>query len=533
MMMAHILFLCLCLATVQGMSILDRREAVRIVFARTQIIIASMIAPPVDDSRLDFVVPAPKSSKEETNNNRSTSTSNTGMQMPELEPDAIIIGSGLAGMTVAIRVLDRGGTVVIIEKEHTLGGNSMKASSGINAASDESFYNDTLKSAGNSAQPEMISILVSNSNEALTWLQERFDISLDLVSQLGGHVVPRTHRPSQGGSVGFSIMQALEKAVREYEDKATILVDTQVTSLVTVQDQVVGVVMKDNSDSSVERRLHGTNVVLATGGFAANRNPILQGYRPDLVKIPATAGNFSTGDGIVMAKRLGASLVDMDKVQLHPTGFVDPKDPTESNKILAAEVLRGVGGVLLNSQGARFCNELGTRDYIIKQMQSQKEPAEFFLVMSGSAAEMAKTHMGFYLHKGLMKKLQGVRALADWMGVPAESLSETFTNYFESAATGKDNFGKVSFGRMPNKDLHQVVFYAGRVTPVLHYCMGGIAISTDCAVLNETGESIPGLYAVGEVTGGIHGDNRLGGNSLLECVVFGSAIGAKIPIRNV
>ena len=492
-----------------------------------------------------------------TNVDKFLSLSATLIEKPvDDTPDAIIIGSGLAGLAAALNLLDRGGTVTIVEKEHLLGGNSNKASSGINACCPnhndygdflEAFRNDTIRSAGTAVRPELVDILVNNSGAAVTWLKERAGVDLSLLAQLGGHSYKRTHRPSNG-MAGAEIIYGVQKAVKVYEKvgKANILVDTQVTSLINDVDtgRVIGVNALDKNGQKVQ--LHASNVVLATGGFAADRRSgsYLEKYRPELLDMPTSAGAFSTGDGISLATTLGASVVDMEKVQIHPTGWVDPKDPDNKSKTLAAELMRGVGGVLINAEGKRFCNELGTRAYVTDMMLSHdahyaatKEWDKtapiptFSLVLASSAAQDGKKHVEFYLYKGLVQRLEGLQALADWMGCDSEVLRETYASYAKSAAVGRDEFGKSTFRGLASSDLDNEVFYAGTVTPVLHYCMGGIAIDTEGSVLNEDGMRIEGLHAAGEVTGGVHGDNRLGGNSLLECTVFGTIVGQKLPIK--
>jgi flavocytochrome c len=413
---------------------------------------------------------------------KSSSSSKKTMTTSLIESaDVIVVGSGLAGQTVVLNVLDRGGRVVIVEKEHSMGGNSNKASSGINQAQGkddaEDFYQDTLKSAGELARPDMIRILVDHSNQALKWLQDRVGVKFDDLGQLGGHSRKRTHRPS-GPPVGFAIMKALQNAIKEFpEGKIKILVDTKVTSLITdpVSGRVIGI-MVDGPEGT--QHLYATNVVLATGGFAADRSSgsYLEQYRPDLMRYSATAGAFSTGDGISLATKLGASMVDMDKVQIHPTGWVDPADPDNKSKILAAELMRGVGGILMNSEGKRFCNELGTRAYVTKMMLSHDDHfaktgvwdksspiPTFSLVLTSEAASNVESHLGFYTYKGLLTRIEGISALAAWMGTSAETLRETYNNYIKSAAEGKDEFGKVSFRGLPGDDLEREVFYAGTV----------------------------------------------------------------------
>lgn len=166
-----------------------------------------------------------------------------------------------------------------------------------------------------------------------------------------------------------------------------------------------------------------------------------------------------------------------------------------------------------------------------KQWNKENDIPTFSLILSSSAASDGKKHVDHYVHKGLLTKLDGIQALSDWMGINVTVIRETLTEYLTDAAAGSDKWGKTSFQGAPSKDFDNEVFFAGTVTPVLHYCMGGITIDTEGNVLDENKRPIPGLHAAGEVTGGVHGDNRLGGNSLLECTVFGTIVGKKIPIR--
>lgn len=197
----------------------------------------------------------------------------------------------------------------------------------------------------------------------------------------------------------------------------------------------------------------------------------------------------------------------------------------------------------------RFCNELGTRAYVTDMMLNHdpdyasegkwnvdhKIPT-FSLVLSSSAALDGQKHVNLYQHKGLLTKIEGIEALANWMNLTKTeeetTLRQTMIQYQSSAKQGKDEWGKVSFRGVPSPDLENETFYVGTVTPVLHYCMGGVTIDEDGNVLNENQEIIHGLHAAGEVSGGVHGNNRLGGNSLLECTVYGTIIGQKIPIQS-
>ena len=204
-----------------------------------------------------------------------------------------------------------------------------------------------------------------------------------------------------------------------------------------------------------------------------------------------------------------------------------------------ASVLIGIVSLLYHARK-------GTRAYVTDKMFSHdryynesktwnitRDIPVFSLVLSSSAAEGARKHVDHYLHKGLLRKIEGVESLANWMNVSTPDLIGTLRQYQRDAKAGRDEWGKTAFFGVPTTDLSSETFFAGMVTPVLHYCMGGLTIDKYGSVIDEHDNVIPGLHAAGEVSGGVHGDNRLGGNSLLECTVFGSIVGKKIPIKSV
>ena len=471
----------------------------------------------------------------------------------EQAPDAIIVGGGLAGLSAALTLLDRGGRVIILEKNGHLGGNSAWASSGVNAVDEnntsngdsvDAYTQDTLKAAGRGANP-LVSVLTGGSVPSLGWLRGRLQehLKLDLVGQLGGHSFPRTHRPSTGlagSSIVFAIQKQLEKYAAETNPRLRILKWSRATKLIKDESTgaVVGVEYVDvnprTAGTSGATVLRAHNVILTTGGYASDytETSLIKAHRPDLLKYATTNGKQTTGDGHKLALAVGAAAVDLDDIQVHPTGFVNPEDPDNKVKTLCAEILRGEGGILLTRDGLRFANELGTRDYVTGRMLETDSDLQFAIVLNQAAAAKTEIHIPLYVQKGLIRKFETVEELARWTfwnpHMTAGSLRDSFAAYDEAARTGNDPFGKKYFHNVPFDGSGP--YYAGIVTPVIHYCMGGLRIDAEGAVLTPDGSPIPGLHAAGEVIGGLHGKNRLGGNALTECVVFGRVVGNKLRL---
>merc|ERR1712045_1085958 len=286
-------------------------------------------------------------------------------------------------------------------------------------------------------------------------------------------------------------------------------------------------------------------VILASGGFGADftQDSLLAKYRPDLMHLPTTNGEHCTGDGIKMGEAIGGKSIDLEWVQVHPTGLVKPDDPDAKIKFLAAEALRGVGGLIFDADGKRFANELGRRDYVTGEMWKSKTP--FRLALNKAASDEIHWHCKHYTGRGVMKFYESGEALAKDMGIPVQKLVDVHDKHYEASikqqkdpdggswpaypsgkswdeASGKTGSGKKFFHNViPGSKVASEPFYVAIITPVIHYCMGGLEIDTDSLVVNSEGKAIKGLYAAGEVAGGVHGNNRLGGNSLLDCVVFG------------
>jgi len=448
-------------------------------------------------------------------------------------PDAIVVGGGLAGLVTAVSVAQRGGSVVLLDKLGTLGGNSAKASSGINSVpwsapsdSQDLFLADTLKSQNGKGSAELARMLVERSNASVSWLRETSRVDLSVVGQLGGHREARTLRP-EGSLVGAELVAAMISVAKK-NPLISIVTNAAVVRLLSTSNEdglaVTGVEYV-NGRTGERVSLLGRSVVLASGGFGFDATSMLKKYRPELAAFPTTLGAHTTGDGIRLAETLGARLMDMDYIQLHPTGFVDPAHPDAHTKVLAGEVLRGDGAIILNMQGARFCNELGTRKYVTDTMIAQSSPGRrFWLLMSAASAERNGKLVRIYQSRGLLANVTWEQ-LVERVGVGADVLRATLTEYSDSSVP--DAFGRADKRGVPLQT--STWFMLGMITPVVHYTMGGVAIGPDGGVLTDATDRgrIDRLFAAGEVSGGVHGENRLGGNSLLECTVFGRVIGGE------
>jgi len=448
----------------------------------------------------------------------------------------IVVGGGLAGLSAAHTLLERGANVLLLDKQGFMGGNSTKATSGINGAgtytqqvhgiqdSTKLFFEDTKQSARDLARDDLIQVLTGRSGDAVNWLQDKFKLDLSKVARLGGHSQPRTHRGDAqfpGMVITYAQLERLEDLSVSDPERVKIIKKARVTKLIKESGAVVGVEYEFKGKSE---KAYGP-VILATGGYAADfteEKSLLKKYKPEFYHLPTTNGDHCTGDGHKIAIDVGASAIDLEKVQVHPTGLVDPKEPEAKVKFLAAEALRGCGGLLLDNTGSRFVDELEHRDHVSGKMwENGKYPIR--LVLNGEASKQIEWHCKHYVGRGLMKRFESGAALAKEFGISTAALQKTFDEYNVAIRNQKDQYGKKYFSKQPwsMNDYFNVAI----MTPVLHYTMGGLEIDAESRVLAKDGKPIQGLYAAGEIAGGVHGANRLGGSSLLGCVVFGRVSG--------
>ena len=486
-----------------------------------------------------------------------------------VDADVVVVGAGGAGMTAAITAAAEGKSVVILESQSMVGGNSVRATGGMNAGKtvyqDENEFGEsagvekTLKTAAEKYadnetitalaktvseqwaayqanptgyfdsvelmeldtmiggkginDPELVETLCANSADAIDWLDEH-GITLHNVSSFGGASVKRIHRPVNAEGKTVSVGSYMIPLLQENCEKAGVkmMLDTTATEILTdANGAAVGVKATGASGETVT--VNAKAVVLATGGFGANLDMVVK-YKPELKGFMTTNAPGIQGQGIEMAQAIGAATVDMDQIQIHPT--------VEANTAaLITEGLRGDGAILINEEGKRFIDEVGTRD-VVSAAEIAQTGSYSWLVVDQAMADASSVIQG-YIKKGYTVTGATYEELGKAMGVDAAAFAETmekWNGYVE--AKNDPDFGRTSFA---NK-LDTAPYYAIKVTAGVHHTMGGLKINANTEVLNEKGEVIPGLFAAGEVTGGVHGANRLGGNAVADFTVFGRIAGA-------
>lgn len=434
--------------------------------------------------------------------------------------DVLVIGAGGAGLSAAIVAKDAGANVLVLEKMPIVGGNTQLAAGGMNVAGSrlqdqkgikddwKSMYDDTIKGGGGTNQAELVEILCRESNAAAEWL-------ISLGAELPGLVrfagMSRDRALQPTGSLNFG--PYITKVLFENANKRQIPIRTHTTVIDILprpDGGVRGVLVQDRRGGMYV--IESKAIVLASGGYSASPDKVGR-YKPEYLKFSSTNQPGATGDALDFAERLGIELVDLDQVQIHPTQAVGAKT-------LITEAMRGVGAILVNRDGKRFVNEMTTRDKGSAAVLQQKGQTAF-LLFDQSIRDSMKLVEG-YFHLDLVKEGKTPQELATKISAPGDAMAQTLDTYNKAVAAKKDG----EFGRddLP-RQLVKAPFYAIEIKPGIHFTMGGVRINTKAQVMNLQKQPIRGLYAAGEVAGGIHGQNRIGGNSMTTLFTFGPIAG--------
>ena len=500
----------------------------------------------------------------------SKNTSTTKAKDIEETVDVVVVGAGGAGMTAAITATDAGKKVIVVESQPIAGGNSVRSTGGMNAAktpyqdknefkeaagvektlataaekfadnatitalaatvksqwdayqanpqgyfdSVELMELDTLIGGKGKNNPELVKTLAENSAAAIEWLAS-IGAEVKNVGAFGGASVKRIHRPVNADgkvtAVGAYIVPILEKNLQDRN--VQFLFDTTANEIIMKDGKAVGI--KATGKDGHKVTINAKSVVIATGGFGANAE-MVEKYKPELKGFATTNAEGAQGQGIEMATAVGAATVDMDQIQIHPTVHIEE----DGNAHLITEGLRGDGAILVNAEGKRFYDEVSTRDKVSAAIIAQPDKSAW-LVVDQSMVDKSAVIAG-YIKSGYTVTGATYEELAKAMGVDEATFVSTMNTWNQAVEAKTDaEFNRTSFAN----PLTAAPYYAIKITPAVHHTMGGIVINPKAEVLNEKGEVISGLFAAGEVTGGVHGANRLGGNAVADFVVFGRIAG--------
>ena len=502
----------------------------------------------------------------------------------EMTADVIVVGGGGAGMSAAVSALDNGASVILVEKTASLGGNTVLCGGAMNAADTEWAAGfeaqegeketlQTLASLDVNDFPEeyqadfetlkgqieaylaedtnahfdsielhtiqtyyyglrtdldgnivfgnydLVSKLTSEAMEAVEWLREQgINWNDDVVTQPVGAMWRRGHNPSMPkGEEYVAVLGARIEADGE------ILYETAGKELIGEDGKVVGV--KALQSNGTEVTLYANKgVVLATGGFGNNLS-MVQEYNNYWEEIPDTTKTTNAsgqkGDGVVMATAIGAQITGMEYIQMMPVS-----DPDTGDLFTGLIPQTAANYIMFNPEGKRFINECEARDTLTKA--AFDNGGLFYLISDAVIAEECRwlTNWEEEVERGNTYMADTLEDLAAQMGFDEETTAtfvaeiEKYNSYVEN---GEDpEYGKTAFANQ----ILEAPFYASPRQPAIHHTMGGLVIDENTHVLDESGEAIPGLYAAGEVTGGIHAGNRLGGNAVADVMVFGRTAGA-------
>ena len=438
--------------------------------------------------------------------------------------DIVVIGAGGAGLSAAVSAAetDAGLKVIVLEKQGIIGGNTNYSTGGINAAetdiqkslgiedSKKLFYDDTMKGGKYENIPSLVENLVEHAPVTISWLTG-LGADLSDVGLMGGSSVKRTHRPKGGTAIGPHLMKILKAATSN--KNIVIRTSNKVTGLLSAVDGSVTGVKVQNANGSTYT-LKAKAVIIATGGFGANLEMVTS-LQPSLKGFATLNHPGATGDAFGWMKAIGGATIQMANIQIHPTAEA-------TNHILITEAVRGNGAILVNHESKRFCNEMDTRDVVSAAILKQTRGEAFLIFDQGVRTSLASIET--YANQHLLKEGNTLAELAEAIGIPAADIEATLKRYNAQQKAGVDE----DFGRSATEmaaALETAPYYAVCVTPAIHHTMGGLSVNTNTQVLRTDGTPIPGLYAAGEVTGGLHGANRLGGNGVADIVVNGRLAG--------
>jgi len=428
------------------------------------------------------------------------------------DTDIVVIGGGAAGLSAGLEAARSGAEVILVEKMDIVGGNTIRSSGAFNVAGHpiqleagkgrtdvEAFIEFTMTGGHNLNDPELVRYMIENSAGVVDWLEE-----------VGFKpVTGETYNAFYVEGYAPGLIVGLEE--RFLAQGGKILLGTKATEIIMKDGTAAGVICEGPDGGTVT--INADAVIIASGGFGANLDMVVE-LDPSLEGFVTNNSPGATGDGILMAQAVGAAVRDMNEIQIHPTVHV----PTAT---LITEGCRGSGGILVNTSGKRFTDECNYRDVVSAAILEQDQQFAY-LIINQEIVDGNANIQGYY-EIGVLKKFDTIADLADFVGVEEAVLQETLDTWNSYVAQQHDPEFNSQFSWI--RDLSEGPWYSVEIAPGIHHTMGGIEINTKSEVISTQGSPIPGLYACGEVTGGVHGGNRVGGNAILDCLVFGTTAG--------
>ena len=437
-----------------------------------------------------------------------------------LDTDIVIIGAGAAGLTAALEATNNGASVIVVEKMDIPGGNTVRSSGTWNLAAHpeqleavktnpniaanrktvEEFVTYTMEGGHNINNLELVQTMVENSAGITEWVRDQgFEVSLK--GTYAGAYVPGEAR---------GLITGLKD---RFEAKGgQVLLSTKATAITMADGKAAGITGTTATGGNLT--VNSKAVIDAAGGFGYNLE-MVYALKPEFTGFVTNNQVGALGEGIEMAQAVGAALVDMEQIQAHPSVH-------QATANMLTEECRNMGGILINTSGKRFINECTYRDVVANAILEQDQQFAYLLVNQDIIDN--NNNIAGYIKVGtLLGPFETVDELAAYMNVDKATFEETFNNWNQYVADQNDpEFGS-AFTWI--RDLAQGPWYASPVAPGIHHTMGGVKINTNTEVISTEDAIIPGLFACGEVTGGVHGGNRVGGNAILDCLVFGKIAG--------
>lgn len=459
-------------------------------------------------------------------------------------PDVIVVGAGISGLSAALDLGRGGAKVTVIDMASVFGGHAVMSQGSVSIVASPAQERAGIKDSpdlafqdfhrwGEDSNSEWVRYYVDHSRRDIyDWLDE-LGVRFSEVLSSSGNSVPREHQPV---GRGIGLVAPIYRACLEL-GHIDFVWNGKVEKLLSSDGRVVGVLVRDMRTGD-ERELRGKAVVLATGGVQSNLDMVREFWPVEFrfpERILAGSGRNSIGIGHQMAQAVGGELIHMDYQWNYFSGLPDPRYPGSNRGLNATNLY----GILVNSEGRRFANFHGWAKVVMPILLQQKEATcwnifdeagkPFFSVSGSDWGDFKKVEKLILQNPKLVKKADTLEQLAELAGLPAKNLVETVARYNELVEQGEDKDfgrfgpGKPEFSNKASPKIAKPPFYAMQTFPLTRKSMGGVAIDLRCRVIDKQKQAIPGLYAVGELTGlaGINGKAALEGTFLGPCIVTG------------